>query len=146
MKISERYVGEVTVVDVAGRLTLTDGPGVVKGVISSLVARGRRQIVLNLAAVPYIDSSGLGELVACHHTATRAGGVIKLANAGPRVLELLVLTKLLTVFESHESEQAAILSFGGPRSEVGCAQLEFLSGSRRLHGDLGTESGRHHSR
>ncbi len=100
-------------VDLAGKLTLTDGPGLVKDVISSLVFRGQHQIVLNLAGVNYIDSSGLGELVACHLTAARAGGAIKLANVGPRVLDLLVLTRLLTIFEAHASAEAAIMSFAG---------------------------------
>ena len=112
MRINDRDVGDVAVVDVAGKLTLTDGPGRVKEVISRLVTAGRKHIVLNLAAVTYVDSSGLGELVACHLTAERGGSVIKLANAGYRMQDLLVLTKLLTVFESHRSEAAAIQSFG----------------------------------
>jgi anti-sigma B factor antagonist len=113
MRIGERLIGGVAVVDLAGKLTLTDGPGLVKDVVTSLVFRGHRQIVLNLAGVGYIDSSGLGELVACHLTAARAGGAIKLANAGPRVLDLLILTKLLTIFEAHPSEESAIMSFAG---------------------------------
>ena len=111
MKISERCVRGVAVVELTGKLTLTDGPGMVKDAVSSLVSRGQQRIVLNLADVSYIDSSGLGELVACHLTAVRGGGAIKLANAGRRVLDLLVLTKLLTIFEAHPSEESAIMSF-----------------------------------
>ena len=111
MRISERRVGNVAVVDLAGKLTLTDGPGRVKDTITSLVLQGRKNIVLNLAEITYVDSSGLGELVACHLTAERGGSTIKLANAGYRMQDLLVLTKLLTVFESHRSEAAAIQSF-----------------------------------
>ena len=111
MRISERHVRDITVLDLAGKLTLTDGPGRVKDKISSLVYQGHRQIVLNLAEITYVDSSGLGELVACHLTAERGGGCIKLANAGYRMQDLLVLTKLLTIFESHRSEAAAIDSF-----------------------------------
>jgi anti-sigma B factor antagonist len=113
MRISERCVRGVTVVELAGKLTLTDGPGMVKDVVTQLASCGQRQIVLNLAGVSYIDSSGLGELVACYLTAVRRGGAIKLANAGPRVLDLLVLTKLLTIFEAHPSEESAIMSFAG---------------------------------
>jgi len=113
MRISERWVGGVAVVDLAGKLTLTDGPGMVKDAVASLVSRGQQQIVLNLTEVNYIDSSGLGELVACHLTAVRAGGEIKIANAGRRVLDLLVLTRLVTIFEAHASEERAIMSFAG---------------------------------
>jgi len=113
MRIGERSIGGVTVVDLAGKLTLTDGPGLVKDIVTSLILRGQQQIVLNLAEVSYIDSSGLGELVACHLTAARAGGAIKLANARRRVLDVLVLTRLLTIFEAHPSEEAAIMSFAG---------------------------------
>lgn len=111
MRISERRVGDVAVVDLAGKLTLTDGPGLVKDKITSLVYQGQKQIVLNLAEVTYVDSSGLGELVACHLTAERGGATIKLANAGYRMQDLLVLTKLLTIFESHRSEAAAVESY-----------------------------------
>jgi anti-sigma B factor antagonist len=111
MRISERRVGDVTVLDLGGKLTLTDNPGRVKDKISSLVSEGRKNIVLNLADITYVDSSGLGELVACHLTAERGGSTIKLANAGYRMQDLLVLTKLLTVFESHRSEAGAVQSF-----------------------------------
>lgn len=111
MRITERHVGGVTVLDLMGKLTLTDGPGRVKDKVTSLIYQGHRQIVLNLAEITYVDSSGLGELVACHLTAERSAGCIKLANAGYRMQDLLVLTKLLTIFESHRSEAAAIESF-----------------------------------
>jgi anti-sigma B factor antagonist len=122
MRISERHVGDVTVLDLVGKLTLTDGPGRVKDKVTSLVYQGHRQIVLNLAEVTYVDSSGLGELVACHLTAERSAGCIKLANAGYRMQDLLVLTKLLTIFESHRSEAAALESFARtalPHSQEG---------------------------
>src|SRR5687767_7451865 len=106
MRISERRTGNVVVVDLSGKLTCTDGPGLVKDKVTSLVHQGHKNIVLNLAEITYVDSSGLGELVACFLTAERAGSLIKLANAGYRMHDLLVLTKLLTIFESHESEAA----------------------------------------
>lgn len=119
MRIGERRLGNVTVVDLAGKLTLTDSPGLVKDRISALVYQGRKHLVLNLADVTYVDSSGLGELVACHLTAERGGATLKLSGAGYRMQDLLVLTKLLTIFESHRSEEAAIESFAKTRVPVG---------------------------
>lgn len=110
MQISERKVGPVTVVDLSGKLVSTEN-GRVKEAVTTLVQQGTKQIVLNLGNVSYVDSSGLGELVACHGTATRGGGTVKLANAGKRIQDLLVMTKLLTVFDCHESEEAAVQSF-----------------------------------
>lgn len=113
MRIIERRLGDVTVAEVSGRMTLTDCPGRIKDKITSLVFQGRRQIVINLANVTYIDSSGLGELVACHLTAVNNGGAIKLAAPGSRTRELLVLTKLNTIFDAYDSEVAAIDAFLG---------------------------------
>lgn len=112
MRISERRVGDVTVVDLAGKFTVISGPGRVKDIITGLVFAGRKQIVLNLAEIRYIDSSGLGELVACYLTAERYGCTIKLANADGRMKDVLVLTRLLSLFETHASETAAVTSFG----------------------------------
>ena len=111
MQLSERRVGDVTILDVAGRLTLNDDPGRLKEKITSLIFRGESHIVLNLAELAYVDSDGLGELVACHTRAWRGGAMVKLANAGRRLQNLLVLTKLLTVFEAYDSEESAIESF-----------------------------------
>jgi anti-sigma B factor antagonist len=111
MQIAERKVGGITIVDVTGRIVANDSPGRLKDKVTSLIFQGEKQIVLNLANVNYVDSSGLGEMVACHGTAVRGGGVVKLANTGKRIQDLLVMTKLLTVFESHDSEDAAIKSF-----------------------------------
>lgn len=119
MRIHERRVGDVAVIDLAGKLTCTDGPGLVKDKITSLVYQGHKNLVLNLADITYVDSSGLGELVACHLTAERGGATIKLANAGYRMQDLLVLTKLLTIFESHRTEAAAVDSFTRPQIPVG---------------------------
>jgi anti-sigma B factor antagonist len=111
MQISERKVGPVTVIDLSGRMTTADNPGRLKEKVTSLVFQGEKQIVLNLANLTYCDSSGLGELVACHGTAVRGGGAVKLANTGKRLQDLLVMTKLLTVFESFDTEDAALASF-----------------------------------
>ncbi len=111
MRIIERRIGDITVIDVSGRMTLTDCPGRIKDKITALVYQGHKQIVVNLATVTYVDSSGLGELVACHLTAVNNGGVIKLANPGRRTQDLLLLTKLNTIFDVHPTEVDAIQAF-----------------------------------
>ena len=118
MDISERKVGGITVIDVAGKLVASDNLGRLKDKVTSLVFQGEKQIVLNLANVGYVDSSGLGEMVACHGSALRAGGEIKLANTGKKIKDLLVITRLNTVFDSHESEADAIASFGGTAAKA----------------------------
>jgi anti-sigma B factor antagonist len=111
MRIGNRRLGNVAVVDVAGTFSVVTRPGQLKEVVTELVHSGSRQIVLNLAGVRYIDSSGLGELVACYLTAERQGSTIKLANLDGRTKDVLVLTRLLSLFESHPSEDAAVHSF-----------------------------------
>jgi len=103
--------GGVTIIDVAGRLTLGESTNILRTRIRELVQGGTRQIVLNLADVVYMDSSGLGELTGAHTTVTTAGGAIKLLNLGKRVHDLLKLTKLYTVFEVFEDEASAVSSF-----------------------------------
>lgn len=111
MPISERQVGAVTVIDLSGKLASSDDSGHLKDKVTSVFFQDRKQVLLNLDGLTYIDSSGLGELVACLATARRANGVIKLANLGKRVQDLLILTKLLTVFDVYDSEAEAIASF-----------------------------------
>lgn len=111
MTVTERKVGGVTIVDVAGKMVSSDNPGRLKDKITSLLFQGEKQIVLNLGQVAYVDSSGLGEMVACYGSATREGAKLKLANAGNKIRDLLVMTRLVTIFDSHDSEDAAIKSF-----------------------------------
>jgi anti-sigma B factor antagonist len=111
MRIGKRRLGDVAVVDLTGKFSVVTRPGQLKEVVTDLVFSGNRQIVLNLADVRYIDSSGLGELVSCYLTAERHGSTIKLANLDGRTKDVLVLTRLLSLFESHPSEDAAVLSF-----------------------------------
>lgn len=110
MTITERQAGPVTVLALSGKLTLDDA-GQLKGKVTSLLADGKKKIVLNLGDVGYIDSSGLGELVSCHTTASRDNAAVKLANVGKKGIELLVITKLNMVFDVHDTESAAIASF-----------------------------------
>jgi anti-sigma B factor antagonist len=112
MTISERTTGEVTILDVDGRLTLDDGVERMRDKIRSLLLQGRTSQLINLAGVPYIDSAGLGSLVEGHGEVARRGGALKLLNATARLQDLLVITKLATIFEMHDTEAAAVASFG----------------------------------
>ena len=111
MLIEERVVEGVTILDLKGKMTLGEGDELLKDKINSLVHQGRKKLVLNLEAVPYIDSAGLGEIVRTYTTVSRQGGKLKLLNLTKRIQDLLAITKLLTVFETYESEPEAVKSF-----------------------------------
>jgi anti-sigma B factor antagonist len=111
MQIEERAVGDVVVLDLKGKITLGEGDELLKDKVNSLVNQGHKKIVLNLADVPYIDSAGLGEVVRTYTTVSRQGGSLKLLNLTKRITDLLSITKLLTVFETFESESDAVRSF-----------------------------------
>jgi anti-sigma B factor antagonist len=111
MQIEERLVGEVMVLDLKGKMTLGEGDELLKDKINSLVSQGRKKLLLNLEGVPYIDSAGLGEIVRTYTTVSRQGGKLKLLNLTKRIQDLLAITKLLTVFETYDSEDEAIKSF-----------------------------------
>jgi anti-sigma B factor antagonist len=111
MELSRRDVGDVTILDLSGRLTSTDGAGRLKEKVTSLIFEGQKNIILNLANLTYMDSAGLGEMVACHSTATKSGGAVKLANTTGRLKDLLSITKLVTVFDAHDTEAQALSSF-----------------------------------
>lgn len=111
MEISERKVGDIIIVDIVGKMVASEDPGRLKDKVTSLVFQGNKKVILNLGNVSYVDSSGLGEMVACHGSAVRGGGEVKLANTGKKIKDLLIMTKLLTVFDSHDNEQDAIQSF-----------------------------------
>jgi anti-sigma B factor antagonist len=115
MQIDERTVGDVVILDVKGRITLGDGDELLKDKVNSLLNQGRKKIVLNLAEVPYIDSAGLGEIVRTYTTVSRQGGNLKLLNLTKRITDLLAITKLLTVFETFESENDAVQSFSAAK-------------------------------
>jgi anti-sigma B factor antagonist len=111
MEISERIIGGVTILELKGKLTIDEGAQLLKDKSESLVFQGRHQVIVNLEGVPYIDSGGLGELVACYTTLTRAGGRLTLLNINTRNHDLLSITKLVAVFETFDTEQAAIESY-----------------------------------
>lgn len=111
MQIEERQVGEVMVLDLKGKITLGEGDEALKDKINSLLHQGQKRILLNLADVPYIDSAGLGEIVRTYTTVSRQGGQLKLVNLTKRITDLLMITKLLTVFETFDAEPDALKSF-----------------------------------
>jgi len=111
MQIEERNVGDVVVLDLKGKITLGEGDELLKDKVNSLVNQGIKKIILNLADVPYIDSAGLGEVVRTYTTVSRQGGSLKLLNLTKRITDLLSITKLLTVFETFDSENEAVRSF-----------------------------------
>ena len=111
VKLSTRQVGDVSVVDVAGRITLGEGSSALRDLLREMVGKGQKKILLNLGDVSYIDSSGIGELVSGFTTVTNSGGEMKLLNLNKRVKDLLQITKLYTVFDVHEDEAGAIRAF-----------------------------------
>jgi anti-sigma B factor antagonist len=110
VEIRERQVGELTVVELTGRLTVTDQPGLLKEAVAAAVARGARHVVLELSGVRYIDSTRLGELIAAHITVTRQGGKLKLVGTPDRVCELLRMAGLDGVFERFATTEDAARS------------------------------------
>jgi anti-sigma B factor antagonist len=113
MEIAERMLGDITVLDLKGKMTLGEGDELLKDKINSLLGAGKKKLVLNLEGVPYIDSAGLGEIVRTFTTVSRQGGSLKLLNLTKRIEDLLAITKLLTVFETFDTEAEAIKSFSG---------------------------------
>jgi len=111
VKLATRQVGDVTVIDAAGRITLGEGASAFRDLIRDLANKGGQKILLNLSEVSYIDSSGIGELVSGFTTITNHGGVLKLIGLSKRVKDLLQITKLYTVFEVFDDEAAAVRSF-----------------------------------
>ena len=111
VKLNTRQVGDVTVVDVAGRITLGEGSSALRDTLRDMITKSQKKILLNLGEVNYIDSSGIGELVSGFTTVTNSGGQLKLLNLNKRVKDLLQITKLYTVFDVHEDEAGAIRSF-----------------------------------
>jgi len=111
MVIEERVIGDITVLDLKGKMTLGEGDELLKDKINSLIHQGQKKLLLNLEGVPYIDSAGLGEIVRTYTTVSRQGGNLKLVNLTKRITDLLSITKLLTVFETFDSEPEAVRSF-----------------------------------
>lgn len=112
IKSTVRHSGDVAIVDLAGRITLGEGSGLVRNTIKELVSSGHKRILLNLKDVTYIDSAGLGELVNAFNTVKKEGGALKLVGVTKKLKDLLVITKLSTVFDAYDTEVAALQSYG----------------------------------
>ena len=111
MQIEERPSGDVMILDVKGKLTIGEGDELLKDKINSLIQQGHKNLILNLEGVPYVDSAGLGEIVRTYTTVSRQGGNLKLLNLTKRIQDLLQITKLLTVFDTYDTEKEALDSF-----------------------------------
>src|SRR4051794_9202986 len=112
LTISERQAGDVTVLDLSGRITIGEGSVKLRETVRGLLEGGKKQILINLGKVDYVDSSGIGELVSCYTTTRNQQGQLKLLNLTKKIKDLLQITKLLTVFETFEDEGEALKSFG----------------------------------
>ncbi len=111
MKIVERPVGDVVILDLHGKILIGEGDDALRDAVTRLVDSGKTKILLNLADVPYVDSAGLGEIVRCYTTVSRKGGRLKLINLTKKIQDLLSITKLLTIFDTFDSEADAVRSF-----------------------------------
>lgn len=111
VKLTSRQVGDVTVIDAAGRITLGEGAIAFRETIRDLASKGNQKLLLNLSDVSYIDSSGIGELVSGFTTVRNQGGQLKLVGLTKRVQDLLQITKLYTVFDVYDDEGTAVRSF-----------------------------------
>src|SRR6202140_971949 len=111
LTIDTREVSHGIILDIHGRIILGPEIGTLRTAVHDLVAQGKKKIILNLADVDYLDSSGLGELVSCFTTVRNAGGELKLLNLSQKVHDVLYVTKLYTVFDIREDEFPAVKSF-----------------------------------
>jgi anti-sigma B factor antagonist len=111
LDVKQRQAGDVTILDLSGSIRMGDGAVALRNAIRGLIEKGNKKILLNLAGVKNIDSSGIGELIANYTTLSRDGGQLKLLNLTEKIRDLLVITKLLTVFDSYDDEAEALNSF-----------------------------------
>jgi anti-sigma B factor antagonist len=111
LDLKERQAGDVTILDLSGEVRIGDSSVALRDSIRNLADQGKKKVLLNLGGVKYIDSSGIGELIANYTTLKRGGGQLKLLNLTERVQNLLVITKLLTVFDAFDNEAEALKSF-----------------------------------
>ena len=111
LEVTERQAGDVTILDMSGSVRMGEGSIELRNAIRGLVEGGKKKILLNLRSVKNIDSSGIGELIANYTTVSRDGGQLKLLNLTEKIQNLLVITKLLTVFDSYDNEPDALNSF-----------------------------------
>lgn len=111
LNISERQAGDVTILDLEGKVTIGEGSVALRSAIRRLLGEGKNKILLNLGGVGYVDSSGIGELVSSFTAVNKEGGTLKLLNLTQKIQDLLAITKLLTVFDVFENEGDALSSY-----------------------------------
>ena len=111
LNINERQAGDVTILDLSGKITIGEGSVQLREAVRRLLDEGKKKVLLNLGDVSYVDSSGIGELVSSYTTTNNNGGQLKLLNLTKKIQDLLMITKLLTVFQTFDSEQDAVASF-----------------------------------
>ena len=111
LNIRERQAGDITILDMDGRITIGEGSVALRSAIRRLLEEGKKNILLNLAGVGYIDSSGIGELVSSYTAINKEGGQLKLLSLTEKLRDLLTITKLLTVFDAYDTEPDAISNF-----------------------------------
>lgn len=111
MKVNVRKIGHVDIVDLSGKITIGEGDVVLRDKVTELLDNGSTHVLLNLEKVSYMDSAGIGELVACYKRAKEKEGTVKLLNPSGKVYDLLQLTKLEEVFETYRDEKEALVSF-----------------------------------
>lgn len=111
LEVKERQAGDVTILDMNGSIRIGEGAIALRDEVRKLVGQGKKKVLLNLGGVGYMDSSGVGELIANYTTLSRDGGQLKLLNLTEKIQNLLVITKLLTVFDTYDNEAEALSSF-----------------------------------
>jgi len=117
MKVRERQVRDVTILDISGRITLGDGTALLRDTTRGLISQGKKQLLLNLSQVPHMDSSGIAELVSAFTAARREGGDVKLLNLTKKVRDTVEIVNLGGIFELFDDEGAAIRSFAKKQNE-----------------------------
>ena len=111
LNIRERQAGDVTILDMDGKITIGEGSVALRTAVRRLIEEGKKKILLNLSNVSYVDSSGIGELVSSYTTVNREGGQLKLLGLTAKIKDLLSITKLLTVFDTYDNESSALNSY-----------------------------------
>lgn len=111
LDVKERQAGDITILDMNGSIRIGDGAIALRDAVRKLIGEGKKKILLNLSGVNYMDSSGVGELIANYTTLSRDGGQLKLLNLTDKIQNLLVITKLLTVFDTYDNEAEALNSY-----------------------------------
>jgi anti-sigma B factor antagonist len=112
MQAATRELGEITIVDIKGRITIGEGNVMLREIVVGLLEKGKKHVLLNMTDVAHVDSAGIGELVRSHTSVRKQGGQLKLTSVNKNVQELLQKTMLLAVFDVHQDETSAVKSFG----------------------------------